>query len=56
VKARKPRHNPAAYELEQLTRYATILGDKSVFYFLPEGTDLTMLFGNNGLVPLQEAK
>jgi hypothetical protein len=48
--------NPAAYELEQLTRYATILGDKSVFYFLPEGTDLTMLFGNNGLVPLQEAK
>jgi hypothetical protein len=45
--------NPAAYQLEQLSRYSNIFGDKSVFYFLPEGTDLTMLYGTNGVIPVK---
>jgi len=44
--------NPAAYQLALLDRYGTIFGDKSVFYFLPTGTDMTMLFGNNGMIPV----
>jgi len=48
--------NPAAYQLEQLRMYANIFGSKSVFYFLPEGTDLTMLYGTNGVIPVEAIK
>lgn len=44
--------NAQAYELAKLDRYALIFGDKSVFYFLPEGTDLTLLYGTGGVVPV----
>ena len=44
--------NPAAYELERLARYGVILGDKSVIYFLESGTNLSLLFGNGGVVPV----
>lgn len=40
--------NPAAYELEKLKRLAAVFGDKTV-YFIPEGTDLTTIFGLNGI-------
>lgn len=46
--------NPQAYELEKLKRLAEIFGDKAVVYFLPEGTDLTMLFNPGAVVPLTE--
>jgi hypothetical protein len=47
--------NPQAFELERLTRYAQILGDKSVIYFVPAGGNLTLLFGNNGgVIPLEQ--
>jgi len=45
--------NSAAFELARLDRYTQILGDKSVIYFLPEGTDMTMLFGANGILPVE---
>ena len=44
--------NPQAYELARLDRLALILGDKATVYFVPEGTDLTMLYGAGGVVPL----
>jgi hypothetical protein len=46
--------NPAAYELERLARLAKVLGDKATVYFVPEGTDLSLLFGLGGstVVPL----
>jgi len=45
--------NERAFQLEMVKRYGEIFGDKSVFYFLEKGTDLTLLFGNNGIVPVQ---
>jgi hypothetical protein len=48
--------NPQAYELERLARLRDILGDKSVIYFIPAGTDLTMLYNpaTNTVVPVTQ--
>lgn len=46
--------NPQAYEIEKLKRLAEIFGDKATVYFIPEGTDLTMLFNPGAVVPLTE--
>jgi len=35
--------NERAYELEKLRLFANILGDKSAMWFIPQGTDLTLL-------------
>lgn len=40
--------NPQAFQLAVLERLAEIFNDKTV-YFIPEGTDLTTLFGVSGL-------
>ena len=48
--------NERAYQLEMIKRYGDIFGSKSVFYFLEAGTDLTLLFGNNGIVPVAPAQ
>lgn len=47
--------NPQAFELARLNLVAEILGDKSTVYFLPQGTDLTLLFSPNNapIVPLE---
>lgn len=44
------KNNPYAYELERLRLLAAIFGDKSVFYFLPVGADLTLLFSPSGTI------
>lgn len=47
--------NERAYELEKLRLFANILGDKSAMWFIPQGTDLTLLLsqlnGNQQVVP-----
>lgn len=47
-------NNPQAYELKRLEWLAKIFGEKAVFYFLPQGTDLNLLFGQQPgqVVPL----
>jgi len=46
--------NPAAFELERLTRLKEVLGDKAVIYFVNEKTDLTLLLSNiaGGVLPV----
>ena len=46
--------NPAAFELERLTRLKEVLGDKAVIYFVNEKTDLTLLMSNiaGGVLPV----
>jgi hypothetical protein len=46
--------NDYAYELERLRLIQGILGDKSTVYFVPEGTDLTMLWNPNSITPIME--
>jgi uncharacterized membrane protein YqiK len=46
--------NERAYNLEQLRLIKSIFGDKATVYFIPEGTDLTMLWNPNSLVPIGE--
>jgi hypothetical protein len=45
--------NQYAFELEKLRLIKEILGDKSTVYFVPAGTDLTMLWNPNSIVPLE---
>lgn len=47
--------NPQAFALEQLKRLKEIFGDKTV-YFLPVGTDLTTIFGLDGVQVLPQQK
>jgi regulator of protease activity HflC (stomatin/prohibitin superfamily) len=44
--------NPSAYELKKLELLKGVLGDKSTLYFVPVGTDLTMLWGAGGVTPI----
>jgi hypothetical protein len=44
--------NQYAFDLEKLRLMKEILGDKSTFYFIPEGTDITMLWSPNSVVPV----
>lgn len=44
--------SPEMLELERLERLADILGDQHVVYFLPDGTDLTLFFSENGVNPV----
>lgn len=44
--------NQYAYDLEKLRLMKDILGDKSTFYFIPEGTDITMLWNPSSVVPI----
>lgn len=37
--------NPQAYELQKLKLLKDILGEKSVLYFIPQGTDINVLLG-----------
>jgi hypothetical protein len=46
------RLNPYAYELKRLELLKGVLGDKSAIYFVPTGTDLTMLWGAGGVTPI----
>ena len=49
--------NLPAYELERLRLLKDILGDKAVLYFVPQGTDLTLLLSGAGgpnVVPLPQ--
>ncbi len=49
--------NLPAYELERLRLLKDILGDKAVLYFVPQGTDLTLLLSGTGgpsVVPLPQ--
>lgn len=39
--------NPQAFELKKLELTAKILGDKQVVYFLPQGTNLSLLLGQS---------
>jgi hypothetical protein len=49
--------NQYAFDLEKLRLMREILGDKSTFYFIPEGTDITMLWNPSSVVPVPvEAK
>jgi uncharacterized membrane protein YqiK len=49
--------NQYAFELEKLRLMKEILGDKATFYFIPEGSDITMLWSPNSVVPFTpEAK
>lgn len=45
-------NNDRAYELERLRLTANIIGDKSVIYFIPEGTDLTVFVSETELTPV----
>lgn len=46
--------NPQAFELERMRLLQGVLGDKSVVYFVPEGSDLTLFLTQTGtpLVPV----
>ncbi len=44
--------NQYAFELEKLRLLKEILGDKATFYFIPEGSDLTMLWNPSSIVPI----
>jgi uncharacterized membrane protein YqiK len=44
--------NQYAFELEKLRLLKDILGDKATFYFIPEGTDITMLWNPGSVVPI----
>jgi len=44
--------NQYAFDLEKLRLMKEILGDKATFYFIPEGTDITMLWNPGSVVPL----
>jgi|WetSurSiteA1Bulk_404760.scaffolds.fasta_scaffold00361_8 hypothetical protein len=44
--------NSYAFDLEKLRLMKEILGDKSTFYFIPEGTDITMLWNPSSVVPV----
>lgn len=44
--------NQYAFELEKLRLMQGILGDKATVYFVPAGTDLTMLWNPNSIVPI----
>jgi uncharacterized membrane protein YqiK len=44
--------NQYAFELEKLRLMKEILGDKATVYFVPAGTDLTMLWNPNSIVPI----
>lgn len=46
--------NERAYNLEQLRLVKSIFGDKSTVYFIPEGTDLTMLWSPDKVIPIGE--
>lgn len=41
--------NPAALELARLDRLQNILGSKSVVYFLPSGSDLSLILNQSGV-------
>lgn len=50
--------NLPAYELERLRLLKEVLGDKAVLYFIPQGTDLTLLLNSTGgptVVPVESA-
>jgi len=44
--------NQYAFDLEKLRLMKEILGDKATFYFIPEGTDITMLWNPGSVVPV----
>jgi uncharacterized membrane protein YqiK len=46
--------NQYAFDLEKLRLMKEILGDKSTFYFIPEGTDITMLWNPGSVVPIPD--
>lgn len=48
--------NSYAFELEKLRLVKEILGDKATIYFVPEGTDITMLWNPNSVIPIPEPK
>lgn len=44
--------NQYAFELEKLRLLKEILSDKAAFYFIPTGTDITMLWNPGSVVPI----
>jgi hypothetical protein len=48
--------NERAYELERLSRLQAIFGNKATMWFVPQGTDLTLLLNNNANVVPVEVK